>query len=445
MNKKLNFIFKNKKIYKVFLYLLAFFVIIFSTYFFIPKFFNYDPKLLEESLVKNSNIKIKNISNINYKFLPSPRLSLSGCSLEFKENILAVEGAEIEIILNPLSIINYKILDYNKILIKGGFSIVEIDEVDLLFNYIKQNKKKIIFKKNKIVILKNKKKLFEVSDSQVKINTTNDLQQLNIKGFFFNHKITFVLKDESEGKTKIVFKIPELDISSNITIDNKDKLQLYRGLVNIEVLNNFFQFNFSKEQNIKIKEGFLRSSLINSLIAGDLSFKPYFSFDLNIQPSTLNIEKLIPILQKKYFLEDLRKTEFINKIDGSLNFRKMFTGSIVFKNTEIFFQNFKVGKVNPIFFDANISQFGPKGKVQFNLNTSIQYKKKVARNLKISGYVTPSTSKITFSKIIFDEENFTEKKINNYEEKFKNEVIDGSLSNIFNEKKIKNFFKNFKL
>ena len=445
MNKKLNFIFKNKKIYKVFLYLLAFFVIIFSTYFFIPKFFNYDPKLLEESLVKNSNIKIKNISNINYKFLPSPRLSLSGSSLEFKENILAVEGAEIEIILNPLSIINYKILDYNKILIKGGFSIVEIDEVDLLFNYIKQNKKKIIFKKNKIVILKNKKKLFEVSDSQVKINTTNDLQQLNIKGFFFNHKITFVLKDESEGKTKIVFKIPELDISSNITIDNKDKLQLYRGLVNIEVLNNFFQFNFSKEQNIKIKEGFLRSSLINSLIAGDLSFKPYFSFDLNIQPSTLNIEKLIPILQKKYFLEDLRKTEFINKIDGSLNFRKMFTGSIVFKNTEIFFQNFKVGKVNPIFFDANISQFGPKGKVQFNLNTSIQYKKKVARNLKISGYVTPSTSKITFSKIIFDEENFTEKKINNYEKKFKNEVIDGSLSNIFNEKKIKNFFKNFKL
>ena len=445
MNKKLNFIFKNKKIYKVFLYLLVFFVIIFSTYFFIPKFFNYAPKLIEESLVINSDIKIKNISNINYKFLPSPRLSLSGTSLEFKENILAVEDAEIEIILNPLSIINYKILDYNKILIKGGFSIVEIDEVDLLFNYIKQNKKKIIFKKNKIVLLKNKKKLFEVSDSQVKINTTNNLQQLNINGFFFNHKITFILKDESKGKTKIVFKIPELDISSNITIDNKDKLQPYRGLVNIEVLNNFFQFNFSKEQNIKIKEGFLRSGLINSLIAGNLSFKPYFSFDLNIQPSTLNIEKLILILQKKYFLEDLRKTEFINKIDGSLNFRNMFRGSIVFKNTEIFFQNFKVGKVNPIFFDANISQFGPKGKVQFNLNTSIQYKKKVARNLKISGYVTPSTSKITFSKIIFDEENFTEKKINNYEEKFKNEVIDGSLSNIFNEKKIKNFFKNFKL
>jgi len=189
----------------------------------------------------------------------------------------------------------------------------------------------------------------------------------------------------------------------------------------------------------------LRSSLINSLIKGNLSFQPYFSFYLNIEPSTLNIEKLITILQKKYFLEDLPKTELIKKIDGSLNFRNMFRGSIIFKNTEIFFQNFKVGKDSPIFFDANISQFGPKGKVQFNLNTSIQYRKKIAKDLKISGYVTPSISKVTFSKIIFDEENFTEKKIKNYEEKFKNEVVRGSLSNIFNEKKIMSFFKNFKL
>jgi len=138
MNKKLNFIFKDKKIYKVFLYLLVFFVIIFSTYFFIPKFFNYTPKLIEESLIKNSNIKIKNISNINYKFLPSPRLSLLGSSLKFEGNILAVEGAEIEIILNPLSIINYKIIDYNKILVKRGFSFFEIDKADELFDYIKK-------------------------------------------------------------------------------------------------------------------------------------------------------------------------------------------------------------------------------------------------------------------------------------------------------------------
>ena len=60
---------------------------------------------------------IKNISNIKYKFFPSPRLSLSGGNLKFEDDVLEVEDVEVEIILNPLSIINYKILDYNKLLI----------------------------------------------------------------------------------------------------------------------------------------------------------------------------------------------------------------------------------------------------------------------------------------------------------------------------------------
>ena len=445
MNKNLNFILKIKKNYKYFLYLLVFFVIIFSTYFFIPKFFNYTPKIIEESFKKNSNINIKNILSIKYKLFPSPRLSLSGSNLKFKENIFTVENAEIEIVLNPLNIINYKILDYNKILIKKGSSVVEINKINQLFEYIKENKKKIKFKKNKIILLKKNKPLFEINDSQVKINTSRNVQQSIINGFFFNHKVTFILQDKIKEKTKIVFKIPELDISSNVTIDKKNNLKIFEGLVNIEVLNNFLQFKFSKKKNIKIDEGFLRSDLINTLFKGYLSFKPYFSFDLNIEPSTLNTEKLIPLLQQKYFKDDLRETELIKKIDGSLNFKNMFTGNIIFKNTEIYFKNFKVGRKNPIFFDAVIYQFGPKGKVQFNLNTSIQYRKKSARDLKISGYLTPSTSRVTFDKIVFDKKNFPIKKLKEYEEKFKSEVISNSLSNIFNEKKINIFFRNFRL
>ena len=49
MNKKLNNIFKYKKKYKVILYFHVFIVIVFSVYFFIPNFFNYSPKLIEES------------------------------------------------------------------------------------------------------------------------------------------------------------------------------------------------------------------------------------------------------------------------------------------------------------------------------------------------------------------------------------------------------------
>ena len=152
MKKKLNFIFKTKKIYKVFLYFLAFFVINFFVYLFIPNFFNYSPNLIQKNLNKNSNINIKNISNVSYKFFPSRRLKLSGSNLEFDKNILKVEGAEIEIVLNPLSIINYKTLDYDKFLIKEGLVIVEIEKINQLFNYIKNNKKKIIFEKSNFIL-----------------------------------------------------------------------------------------------------------------------------------------------------------------------------------------------------------------------------------------------------------------------------------------------------
>lgn len=159
MNKNLNIFFTNKKNYKVILYLLIFFVIIFSTYIFTPSFFSYTPALIQESLKKNSNIKIKNISNIDYKFFPSPRLKLSGINLEFGDNIMEIADAKVDIILNPLSIIKYKILDYDKLLVNGGSTNIQINKYSKLFNYIKKNQKKVIFKKNKIILLKEKKKI----------------------------------------------------------------------------------------------------------------------------------------------------------------------------------------------------------------------------------------------------------------------------------------------
>ena len=443
MNKKLNFIFEVKKIYKVFLHLLIFFVVIFFIYLFTPKFFNFTPKLIQESLNKNNNINIKNISNIDYNFFPSPRLRLSESSLEFGENILKVENAEIDIILNPVNIINYKILDYKKIVIKGGLTNIEINKIDKLIKYIKKNEKKISFKKNNIILLKEKKKLLEINDSLIKINTKNNIHQLNLNGSFFKHKVSFLLESSSDNKTKIIFKIPELDIATNILLKNKDNLQMYDALVDIEILNNLFQFHLIKKKNIKINKGFVRSNLTNSLFTGTLSFEPYFSFNLVVEPSTLNFKKLIPIIQQKFFLQNSSKTEMVKKIDGFIKFKNMFEGNIVFNNGEIIFKNFKVGKNIQISFDAKVSEFGKKGKIQFNLSTSIHNENTSTKDIKILGYIIPSTSKVIFEKIIFDNDIFSVEKTKNYEKKFKSEVIDNSLTNIFDDLRVNKFFKNF--
>ena len=443
MNKKLNLIFKKKKIYKIILYLFLFILFIFFVYFFIPKFFDYSPKLIEESLKKNSNFNIKNISNINYRFFPSPRLRLSANNLGLEEDILEVEDAEIDIILNPSRLFNYKKLHYDKLLIRGGSTNIKINKAIQLLSYIKKNKKKINFKKNTIILLQKNKKLFEINNSIIKINYKNNIEELSVNGLLLNNKISFLLKNKDKNKTSIILKIPELDISTNISLRNEDNFKTFEGLVDLVILNNFFQFNLVKEKKIIINRGFVRNNLINSSFEGEISFKPHFFFNLDINPSKVNIKKIFFIIKKKYFSEDLSGLEIIKKINGSLNFKNIFEGNVIFENNKILFQNFKIGKDASIFFDAKISELGKKGKIEFNLFKNIRHKVNSNKELKISGFITPFSSKVTFEQIVLDKEIFTAKKIKNYEKKFKKEVINNSLSNIFNVLRISNFFKNF--
>ena len=443
MNKKLNYILNLKKNLKYILYLLVFLVIIFSIFFIIPKFFNYTPSLIQESLKKNSDIRIKNISDIDYEFFPTPRLRLPGSDLDFEGNFLEVKNAEINIILNPLSIINYKILDYNKLTINGGSSNLKVNSVNQLFKYIKKNQKKINFKKNKIILLRENKKLFEINESSTKLRTKKKINQLNINGLFLDHKISFILENKPDNKFKILLKVPELDISTNILLENKNDFKKFQGLAKFEVINNFFQFNLIKDENIIINKGFVRSSLVNSAFEGNLSFKPYFSFKLESELNTLDVNNVIKNIQQKYFSDNLVEAELIKKMDGSIKFKNMFDGTIIFRNREISLQNFKVGKKSQILFDAKVLEFGKKGKIKFNLSKNIKNKKNPLKNIQLSGFLIPSSSKFIFESIIFGEEIFTAKKVKNYENKFNNEVINNSIQNIFNEIKVNNFFKTF--
>ena len=245
----------------------------------------------------------------------------------------------------------------------------------------------------------------------------------------------------SGGKKDITLKIPELDILASILSEEKNNLKSVEGLVNLAVLNNFFQFNFIKEKNIIIKKGFIRNNLVISSYEGEISIKPHFQFNLNVEPSKLNIKKLFLIIQKNFFLEDSQGFEVIKKINGVLNFKTIFQGSIVFKNKEILFQNIKIGRTTPIIFDAKISQLGKK-KIEFNVLKNIQYKENHTKELKISGFIVPSSSKVVFEQILFDKKILTDIETKGYEERFKNVVIKNSLNNLFDESKLDDFFKN---
>ena len=366
-----------------------------------------------------------------------------GSNLYLKENILEIDGSEIVIILNPSKILNNKKLYYSKILIKGGSTKIKTNNINKLSNYFKKKKLKIFLKKNNLIFIRNKKSLFEINNSIVEIRPSNNRKQLRVNGIFLNHKITFLLKSQLENGNNIIIKIPELDILSKIFLTNKDNLSFFNGFVNLEVLNNFFKFNFIKEKNIKINDGFVRNNIINSSFEGEVTINPNFLLNLTFEPTVLNIKKLLPIIQKKYFSDNV-DIELIKKINGSFIFKRMTQGVITFRNGEILFSNFHSGSNNSLFFNARISEFGKKGKIYFDVLKTIQYRKSSPKELKISGFIHPSSSKIFFEQLLFDEKDYTQEDVKILQKNFNNEVIQKSLSNIFNHSKLNNFFNNFK-
>ena len=442
MNKDSIYIFK-KKIHKLIFYLLLIIVVIFLAYFLIPKFLNYTPELIKESLKKNNELNIKNISNTKYRLFPSPRLRVYGNGIEFEENLLKIEKAQIDIVLNPLNLINYKTLDYDRLLISGGLINIKINKVNQLLNFIKKNKKNINFQKNTIIVFQKNKKLFEIDNSIAKVYSKNNTQQVKISGLLLNHKINFFFKNEPGNKSNITLDIPKLNISTSILLERKDNSKIFEGLINLVVQNNFFQFNFIKEKNIIVNKGFIRNNLINLSLKGEIFLKPNFFFYLDIKPTRFDIEKLFFIVQKMYFSENPSGLKVISKINGTLNFENIINGKVIFENRKILFKNFKTRENNPIFFDAKISEFGKKGKIKFNLHKNILHKNNSNKDLKISGFIIPFSTKVIFEKISLDNKNLKAEKIKNYEEKFNKEVINNSLDNIFINSKINNFVNIF--
>jgi hypothetical protein len=182
-------------------------------------------------------------------------------------------------------------------------------------------------------------------------------QQLKINGLLLNYNVIFFLQNDSENKIKINLKIPELDISTNILLKKKDMPRSHEGSVNFDVLNNFFQFNFLKEKKVIINKGFVRNDLINSSFEGEASFKPHFFFNLDVEPSTINIEKIFSKIQKLFFSENPQGLNIVKKINGFLNFKTIFEGNVIFKNSESKMKIYKkklFGNLNGISFIKKI-------------------------------------------------------------------------------------------
>ena len=439
--KKFNFSLAEKKHLKFFVYLFSLFIFFSTIYICTPKLLNFSPESVKESLKNNNNIKIRNISKIDYKIFPTPRLILPNSSFVVGEGIFEVNNSELEIILNMSEILNFKTVDYKKLLIHQGSLEININNISKLLNNINKNKKKLIFKKNNIIFLYKENFFFEISDALINLKTPSKKKELTINGNFLNNKILIKLESKSKNKNNLTLKIPELDIETKVSFV-KNNLGNINGFFNLKIFNNLVKFNFTKEDNLKLTNGFIRSKLINSFFEGNIEFEPNFFSTLNLKISNLNIKKLFSLMKKTYFSNSISNLTLIKKINGVYKFKSKFEGKITSTNGEILFEEFKVGKKKSFLFSGKINEFGKKGKIQFSLTKIIKYQRDLTKKIEIKGVLIPSNSKIIFENFFLDDKKLSVEKTKELENKFKDEIIQNTLVNIFNESKMNRYFRN---
>ena len=436
--KRLNFISNSNKKLKFILY---FIFISISIYLSIPKLLNFSVESIRENLKNNNNMNIDNISKVSYKIFPTPRLSILNSNFIIGEGAAEVKNSKLEIILYLHQILNFREINYKKILINEGHLKISIDKINQLLKIINKNKKKLIFKKNNLIFLKKEKVFFEINEAIIEQKKNKDSFFLNISGKFLNNKIFIKLKTVSKNKNYLTLKMPGLDIATKVFFE-KNKFDDTSGFFNLEVFNNFLKFNFINGDSIKLSDGFIRSKLVNSSLEGEITFKPNFFSRLNFTTSNLNMEKIFPLIQKTYFLDNSKNLSLVKKINGVFNFKSKFEGRITSKNGEILFEDFKVGKKKSISFNAKIDEIGKKGKIQFNLIKTQRYKKNLSKKIEIVGFLIPEKTKVIFKKLIVDDKKLSVEKTKEYENVFKDKLVQDSLANIFDIAKINKFLKN---
>jgi hypothetical protein len=424
-------------------FLYAFFFLLFFsvTYFSIPKLLNFSLESIKEKLKNNNNINIINISKVNYKVFPTPRLSIPNSNFTIGDGVFEVNNSELEIILNISQILNFKEVKYKKLLIKKGVSRISLNNINQVFAMITENKKKLTFKENNLIFLQKDNFFFEINDVQINTKEIGKKKELILNGSFLNNEILIKLDSALGNKNNLILKIPGLDISVKVFLKKKDSDNT-NGVINLEVLNNFLKFNFIKKDNVKLSKGFIRTKLVNASLKGELTFKPNFFIKVDFETSNLNIKKLFLLIEIFFFSNNDRNLSLIKKINGQFNFKSKIEGRITNKNGEVLFKDFKVGKNKSIYLNGKINEFGKRGKIQFNLVKTFKYRNKLSKKkIEIIGFMIPSNSKIVFESISIDGSKISPKKTKDYQKQFQSDLIQGTLANIFNEIKINRFLR----
>ena len=324
-----------KLINSIFLYIIqrkiTKFQIIFTSYFFIFSIFLffsipsvYDFKKFERRIIEKTDaefkLKLSNITNINYRFIPSPHIVLESTDVKLKDNSVKISTIKnLKIFISVIDFYKNKSFDFKEIKINKANIYFDKNNLNLFREHLNKKINKPVTIKNSNIFYKDANKDI-VSISPVKkfkylINFTTKEKKLDINGTIFDSKYDFLWhKNYNEpNKREIILNLNNPNIKIENVINNRNNKD-FEGTLKLRFISNDFDFKYKKLNDIIT----FKSSSTNDKFKfnGTINILPFY-FDVNAKIKSLDLNYLID-----YILNSFNKSDnFIHEnLNGEINF-----------------------------------------------------------------------------------------------------------------------------
>jgi len=302
-----------KKYKNIPIYLTSFVVLSIFTYLSVPILFSYDKSNIENILCKDIKIRCEVKSKIRYSFFPSPRIKLNNLIIKDPSDDSKILGSiqNVAIKLSVFNLLNKEKFNFTKIELENGEINFNFKELDNYKNFYRKNigLRPINLKNGKIKFFDGEKNITSINNINLKYKSKKNSDEVILKGKFLNDTINIKFKNEKTEKNpskNIVLKLinskifMEIDMVNSIsTKDNISGNILFKKGKNS--LASLFEF---KANQLVFKKANLRNTFLEGKFTGVVNFLPYFDFDLDVNLSGVNFNKLhsyfVSLDTKKY-------------------------------------------------------------------------------------------------------------------------------------------------
>ena len=477
--KKNNFIrlfkfIRNKKYKYNVAYFFVFIFLSIFIYLSIPYFYDYNKLKIKNLICKEYNLECEINGKIKYSFYPSPRIKLNNIIIKNSINKYypLAKIQEIIIKLPVTNLVNKDKFKYNKIKLKNATINLNVNKIFEYKDFFKKKKKPklITAKKAKVNFFEKKNNIATIEDTNFKYILNDKKEKGYLNGNFLGDKINIKFKTANSAKNKT--KVYELEFLESKLFT---KVEIFDSPTdkNFSNGNVYFKFNKNKvngifnykDNNINFKNATLRNDILDGKFNGNIQILPYLDFNLNMDLSSLNFNRLYNYLTNLQEINRKNLFKINKKINGKIN---LFINKIFSKNNLIDSLESRVKFINGnILIDQLLLNMGKLGaaditgiitnekkysnfKFEKNLfiddlkffyrKFGVYNKQKVSSNLYVSGNFNLTDLTLHLHEI-YNEEKFKNEDILYIEKEFNYLLLDKKYESLFDFKKFKEFIK----